>query len=55
MSEAGLIPPPPNVPPEKMSPRLIAILAVVLGCCFCVGMTGLLLAFGPDLLHELGF
>ena len=55
MTEAGLAPPAPSVPPEKMSPWLIAILAVVLGCCFCVGLTGLLLAFGPDILHELGF
>jgi hypothetical protein len=45
----------PSVPPGKPSPWLITALVVILGCCLCVGCLGLLVAFGPDLLHELGF
>ena len=45
---------PPPAPPERMNPALIAILVIVLSCCLCVGLCGLLGAFGPDILHELG-
>jgi hypothetical protein len=37
-----------------MSPWLIVVLVVVLSCCLCIGLCGLLGAFGPDILHELG-
>jgi len=41
-------------PSKTMNPWLIAVLVVVLACCFCIGVIGLLLAFGEPILHELG-
>ena len=48
-------PSPPNSPPiQKTNPWIYIIAAVVVLCCCCAGMIGLLIAFGPDILHELG-
>jgi hypothetical protein len=47
------IPPPPAVP-KKTNPWIIAIVVIVVVCCGCLGVVGLLLGFGPDILHELG-
>ncbi len=37
-----------------MNTALVVVIAIVLAGCFCVGLCGLLFAFGPDILHELG-
>jgi len=47
--------PPPSGRPTQRNPWLITVLGIILGCCFFVGCIGLLIAFGPDVLHELGF
>jgi hypothetical protein len=49
---AGTLPPPP---PAKTNPWVIIAAVVVLLCCLCFGAVGILLAFGGDLLRELGF
>jgi len=45
--------PPPA--PQKTNSWIIIIAVVVVVCCGCFGMIGLLIAFGPEVLHELGF
>jgi hypothetical protein len=45
---------PPPAAPQKNNTWLIVILACVVLCCFCVGATGLLFAFGEPILNELG-
>jgi len=54
MAEASGTPLPSPAPPDRMSPWLIVVLVVVLSCCLCIGLCGLLGAFGPSILHELG-
>ncbi len=47
--------PPAGVPPiQKTNPWVFIIAAIVVVCCLCVGTVGLLIAFGPEILHELG-
>jgi hypothetical protein len=45
---------PPAPPPQKVNPWIIAIVVIVVLCCFCIGVIGLLSAFGGPILHELG-
>jgi hypothetical protein len=40
--------------PKKTNPWIIVIAGCVLLCCFCIGATGLLFAFGGPILNELG-
>ncbi len=47
------LPTPPPPPPKSNTGLIIAIVAVVLICC-CIGAVGLFLAFGEDILYELG-
>jgi hypothetical protein len=54
MTEATGASLPPPASPKKTNPWLIAVVVIVGAGCFCIGATGLLLAFGPDILHELG-
>ena len=56
-----MVPPdPPSVPPagvpplQKTNPWVFIIAAIVVLCCACTGITGLLIAFGPEVMHELG-
>ena len=44
----------PSPPAKKSNTWLIAIVIVVVVCCFCFGLIGLLIGFGPDILNELG-
>ena len=48
---------PPSTPASdsRRNPWVIVIVAAVLLCCFCIGICGLLFAFVPDILQELGF
>jgi hypothetical protein len=46
--------PPPAAEPKKTNPWIIIIIVIVVVCCGCLGVIGLLLGFGPDILHELG-
>lgn len=55
MTEASGASLPPPALPNRPNPWLIALLVIVGMCCLCVGALGLMLAFGPDFLHELGF
>lgn len=54
MTEAAgaSIPAPPV--PQGTNPWIIVIAAIVILCCFCVGLIGLLFAFGGPILNELG-
>jgi hypothetical protein len=45
---------PPSSTARKTNPWLIIIVVVVVLCCFCIGATGLLIAFGQPILDELG-
>ena len=44
--------PPPA--PQRRKPWIIVVLIVVLLCCFCIGLIGLLSAFGGPILKGLG-
>ena len=51
------IPPAPlgGVPPLQKTKTWVFIVAGILVlCCACFGIVGLLIAFGPDVLQELG-
>jgi hypothetical protein len=39
---------------QKTNPWIIIVAVIIVVCCGCFGMIGLLLAFGPEILHELG-
>ena len=54
MTEAGGAPLPPAPAPAKTQPWIIAVVVAVLLCCGCLGVIGLIAAFAPDVLHELG-
>jgi hypothetical protein len=54
MVEATGAPLPPPSAPQKTNPWIIVVAVIVVVCCSCFGMIGLLIAFGPDVLHELG-
>lgn len=53
MVETTGTPLPPSTP-QRTNLWIIVIAVVVVVCCGCFGVVGLLLAFGPDILHELG-
>jgi hypothetical protein len=40
--------------PQRFKPWVIVILILVLLCCFCTGLIGLLSAFGGPILKDLG-
>ena len=51
------IPPAPlgGVPPlQKTRTWVFIVAAILVLCCACFGIVGLLIAFGPDVLQELG-
>jgi hypothetical protein len=55
MAEVNNTPIPPLPPPSrKNNTWLIVLVAILVLCCCCVGAIGLLIAFGPDILNELG-
>lgn len=55
MAEVTGIPIAPLLPPSKKSNAwLIALVVILVLCCCCVGAIGLIIAFGPDILNELG-
>jgi hypothetical protein len=39
---------------QKTNPWIIIVVVIVLLCCFCIGIIGLLFAFGGPILNELG-
>jgi hypothetical protein len=45
---------PPAPASQKTQPWIIVVVVLVLLCCGCFGAIGLLIAFVPDILHELG-
>jgi len=47
-------PPPPAPAPDKTPAWIIVTAVIVVLCCVCCGVIGLLIAFVPDVLHELG-
>ena len=47
-------PPPSSPAPQKLKPWVIVLAVAVVVCCFCVGVIGLILAFGDPILQELG-
>ena len=55
MAETIFAPIPPLPPPSRKNNTWLIVLAVIVVlCCCCVGAIGLLIAFGPDILNELG-
>jgi len=55
MAEFTGIPFAPPPPPSRKNNTWIIVLVVILVlCCCCVGAIGLIIAFGPDILNELG-
>jgi hypothetical protein len=54
IQETGAPPSLPSTAPQKTNPWIIVILVIVVVCCSCVGILGLLIGFGPAILHELG-
>ncbi len=55
MSEPGGSPlPAPVDPPKSTSPWLITLAVVLIGCCSCFGVMGLLFTFGEPVLQALG-
>ena len=55
MAEVNNTPIPPLPPPSRKNNTWLIVLVVILVlCCFCVGAIGLIIAFGPDILNELG-
>lgn len=51
MDEFSATPPPPR---KSNTGLIIAIVVIVVLCCCCVGLIGLTIAFGQDILQELG-
>jgi len=51
----GVPPGPPPPPPPKNRTWMIIVAVIVVFCCCCFGSVGLILAFGGDILYELGF
>jgi hypothetical protein len=45
---------PPPVVAQRPNPWIIIIVVMVLLCCFCIGVIGLIFAFGGPVLNELG-
>ncbi len=41
-------------PVQGTNPWIIIIAVAVVICCVCFGILGLLIAFGPEIMHELG-
>ena len=54
MTEVTDIPVAPLPPAKKNNTWLIALAVILVLCCCCVGAIGLFIAFGPDILNELG-
>jgi len=55
MAEIIGAPVPPLPPPSRKNNTWLIVLVVILVlCCCCVGAIGLIIAFGPDILNELG-
>jgi hypothetical protein len=56
MTEFSGAPLPPPLPPpaKKNNTWLIVLVVILVLCCCCVGAIGLLIAFGQDILNELG-
>jgi len=54
MAEAAGVPLPPSSTSRGKNPWLIVIVVCVVLCCFCVGLTGLLIAFAEPILNSLG-
>jgi hypothetical protein len=54
MIEPGSAPLAPAPAPAKTNPWIIVSVVLVVLCCGCFGAIGLLIAFVPDVLHELG-
>jgi hypothetical protein len=48
---AGL---PPVASPTKTNPWIIILVVVIVLCCLCFGVVGLIFAFGDSILQELG-
>jgi hypothetical protein len=46
--------PPPATIPKKTNPWIIAILVLVVLCCGCFGVVGLLVGFWEPIRQELG-
>ncbi|MBU2609848.1 MAG: hypothetical protein KJ606_02710 [Chloroflexi bacterium] len=51
MDEFSATPPPPK---KSNTGLIIAIVVIVVLCCCCLGLIGLTISFGPDILQELG-
>ena len=54
MADISGIPVAPLPPTKKNNTWLIALVVILVLCCCCVGAIGLLIAFVPDILNELG-
>ena len=54
MIENSGAPLPSPTTPTKLQPWVIVVAVLVVMCCFCVGATGLLFAFGGPILDQLG-
>ncbi len=55
MANLTTTPPPADPPPiQKTNPWIIIIAVAVVICCACFGILGLLIAFGPEIMNELG-
>ena len=44
----------PVTSPQKTNPWIIIVVVIAVLCCFCIGIIGLLFAFGGPILNELG-
>jgi hypothetical protein len=47
--------PPPAGAPKKLSPWVIGMLVIVLACCGCFGVVGLLVGFWDPIRQAFGF
>ena len=55
MTEATGSPlPPPAEVPKKANPWIIAIVALVVGCCACFGVVGLVFGFWDPIVQAFG-
>jgi hypothetical protein len=54
MSESAGFPPSPVRQPSRLPTWVIVVIAIVILCCFCGGMIGMLFAFWDPIQQTLG-
>lgn len=54
IEQTGPTLPPPEAVPKKINPWIIAVLVVMLVCCACFGVVGLLVGFWDPIRQAFG-